>query len=176
MTLLGLYRFYKFFSLVLVQGSAGDFGAVFMYVMMPLIPGVLLMLAGRYMKRSAAASAGLSGARISGPNGETLTVPTEQANQCGFCGTVMPAFATVCSSCGAQKGIGKVGKFGVVGPGAVLPMRIFAASGWFLVLVFFLAWGNGGAPYAVFGTLIMFALTMFNYRTIFWNGTYLWYR
>lgn len=116
------------------------------------------------------------GLSITGPDGQNINVSGPAVNQCPFCGTVLPEFATVCSRCGAEKAIARVGKLGLVGKSAVWPMRIVAAVGWMGTLMAILSddffTSAGGWVFS----LVMLAVTLFNWRVIFWNGTYRWYR
>lgn len=173
----GAYWLYDVMSYILAEGTENVSFVFILNAMVTLFAGILLVIASRrLMHHHPEPSAIVQGA--GSPVVNSATEPrTDRANiRCGLCGTDVRDEAIICPACGAQKGVGVVGKFGVVGAGAVTPMRIVASVGWLFVLISYVSWNEGGAVYAVVGTGIMTAITLFNWRVIFWNGSYMWYR
>lgn len=169
----GLYRAFGVYSVVSSPRSGVSYqvsSGVWRFILMPLIPGAVLTIAGLLMGRSDKAVS------VIGPGGEKLNASAPATNQCPHCGTSVPEFATVCSQCGAEKAIGRVGKLGLVGPNAVWPMRIVAAVGWMGTLMAILSADFVTSAAGWFFSLVMLAVTLFNWRVIFWDGTYRWYR
>lgn len=193
----GIYRVMDFLIFLMAEPNPlwSPFH-VFMNLVLPTISGMLLVKAARAFRNTesgarVAPRAALRGT-IQGPNGKALAMPddlspagisiasdeevAEPVEECGFCRTEVHPGAMVCPRCNAEKGIGRVGKLGVVGEGAVTTMRIITVTGWLFVLGAFLVGGMAGGLYAFFIGALMLAITLFNWRVIFWDGSYRWYR
>jgi len=98
---------------------------------------------------------------------------TQATVECPFCASTLKAHATVCASCGAQRGLAINAKGRPMGKGGILFLRIVVAL-WLAVVLGMFAGGEvvGG----VIGLSLWLLIFFFNRQNIFHDGQYRWYR
>lgn len=178
---IGLQRGFSVWSW-LSSSSAGEYrqldSSAYQFFLLPLLVGTVVTLSVlSFGRKSSAADKSASVVTITGPEGQEINLAQGTSHAtCPYCGNNVKPLATVCGTCGAEKAVGKLGKFGLVGESAVLPMRILVTVGWLSVVLVVLFGGVGGLVGGGVGAFLLLAIMLFNRHVIFFNGTYRWYR